>query len=387
MLISRAEAQKFDRKALFDFLALRMPEGAQIDYKSALSGGSKDETYKEFLKDVTGLANATGGLLLIGVKEPADGLEPGAQAIGIKDGDDLARDLERVAATSIDPRIPGLTINPVQVQQDRYVILVHIPPTLLRPHMVSHGKHRTFYVRHSESSVPMTTHEIRDAVLASATSEARALSYAQEQETEALEYLILDHPGFLLQAMPLLRLETLWDTSDPSISSVLQGDSRPGKYKYDHMCLRSGIRPIPTISGIAARESLDSEAWLVEVHRNGFIQTVYSDIDTANQDQSLFVLHEGYADLFRSFAEICEALWAITQTDIPYLFRARYFNAEKTVFLAGGRYRNYTPRYQRRTIAWPDQVRNVGEKVLEIWRTWTEQLFHAFGLPWRAPTP
>ena len=329
MILSRKEAQELDREALFRFVELKMPEGAQLDYKVALSNGSRDEAYREFLKDVTGFANATGGLILIGVKEPEDHQPPEEQVIGIQNGGDLSRNLERLAATSIDPRIPGLTVNPIEIDHNRHVILVYIPPTFIKPHMVIHKKHRTFYIRHSESCVPMTTHELRETVLASATSEARALSYAQEQEADAVKYLLHGRPGFLLQAVPLLRFETPWDTLDPIIISIFQGEDRTSRY---NMGLQALTRPSPTINGIAAWESRDSESWFTEAHRNGFIQAVFCDIDyEIFNGQGYFVLHKNYVDLFRSFTSLCNALWDATQSDCPYLFRAKYFEASNTV--------------------------------------------------------
>lgn len=388
MLISRAEAQRFDRDVLLRFLNLKMPEGAQMDYKVALSRG-KDEAYREFLKDVTAFANATGGLILLGVKEPEDALSAEKQVVGIADGDDLAHDLERVAATSIDPRIPGMTIKPVQFEPGIFVILVHIPSSLIRPHMVTHGSKRAFYVRHSESSVPMTTHEIRDAVLTSATSEGRALDYAMTQEREALEYIIQDKPAFLLQAMPLISLESPLNLLDAKVKDLVRTGDRTNKYRYDQFNLASYSNMTrPTIRGLSARESRDSTAWFTEVHRTGFVQATYVDIKltTISSEKEYFMLHDGFADLFHAFCDLCEALWSATQTDVPYLFRARFFNANTTVLLVDGARQKYTPPFGRRAIQWPDQIRNVGEPTEQIWHTWYEQMSHAFGENWKVPT-
>jgi hypothetical protein len=386
MLLSRNDALNLDQESLLRFLSLRMPEGAQIDYKIALSGEGKNEAYKEFLKDITSFANANGGLLLLGVHEPFDEILPKDQIIGFEGGDALAKDLERVAATSTDPRIPSLLIKPVAVQNNKHVIVVHVPGSLIKPHMVNYSKHRSFYIRHSESSVPMTTHEIRDAVLSSATSEGRARSYALSQEAEALEYIIQNRPSFLLQAMPLLPLESPWDVLKDAVIKLVKGDNRSGKYKHDHLCLVGSSSPRPTINGIIGCKSRDSNSWFLEVHRNGFFQVIYSDIDKAHHDETKYVIHDGYVDLFRSFCDLCESIWIETQTDIPYLFRCKFFNATKTMFLINDRFaRKFTEDYGRASIEWPEQFRQVGEPLEQIWRTWTEQLFHAFGLNWKVP--
>jgi hypothetical protein len=355
-----------------------MTEGSQIDYKEDLSSESKYEGYKEFLKDITAFANAHGGLVLLGIKEPSDDLTPEAQTVGIVNGDEKAKDLERVAATSVDPRIPGLLIKSVNIQNDRHAIIVYIPPSLIRPHMVSYQKHRSFYIRHSESSVPMTTHEIRDTVLSSATLESRARNYAREEELEALEYVIRERPAFLLQAVPL---EYPWEVLSPLIVKIVRGEGRDKRYKYNRFDL---ISPTPTLKGVLGRESRGNEAWLTEIHRSGFVQAIYLDIQQNPKASSEFTIHEGYSDLFQAFCDLCETLWKATQTDIPYLFRCKHCNAERKCLFAKNRngYDEYTRVYNKRVISLPEQMRQTGEPLDKIPNIWTERLFNAFGVNW-----
>jgi hypothetical protein len=378
MLLTRTELQILTKEALFKFLLLKMPEGPQIDYKENIPGANKSETYREFLKDVTAFANAHGGMLLLGVKEPEESSLPESQCLGIPDGENVAKNLERLAATSIDPRIPGLLIKPVLIKNCDYVIIAYVPPSLMRPHMFHHEKHQYFYVRHSESSVPMSAHEIRDVVLSSATSEQRARNYALEEENEAIEYIIKDNPAFLIQAMPILTLEDSWDVLGQSIDQIVRGQARYNK--YGDFSLESHIKPTPTLKGVKGRETREGKGWLTEIHRTGFIQAIYMDIQQPNQDENKFVLHGGYSDLFKAFCEICESLWKATETDVPYLLRLKYFNAENTVFY---QHTHSTGKYGRRVIAWPEQIRQVGEPLEPIHHAWTVQLFNAFGLNWK----
>jgi hypothetical protein len=380
-ILSSLEVHNLKKETLFEFLALKMQEGSQIDYKENLSKNSKNEAYKEFLKDITAFANAHGGLLLLGVKEPSDDLMPKNQAIGIVEGDNISKDLERVAATSIDPRIPGLMIKPVHIINDKYSIVVFIPPSFVRPHMVVYQKHRSFYIRHSESSVPMTTHEIRDTVLSSATLESRARMYAQEEEIESLEYVIGENPAFLIQAVPLLSLEFPCNVLDKSIENIMTGENPNRQYKHDQFNLKS-IRPTPTLKGILGRETQQNEPWLTEIHRTGYVQAIYKDIREKPDDPKVVALDVGYVDLFRAFCNICEGLWMVTQIDIPYLFRCNYFNAEKTAMFCKDRYGHnvFTNVYGRRKISLPEQMRQTGEPLDKIPDIWIERLFNAFGL-------
>ncbi len=385
LLLSRIDVQNMSYEGLVEFLKVGLQEGAQIDYKEALSGASKNEAHREFLKDVSAFANAHGGLLIIGVKEPEDGLPIDDQILGVTDGTSLAKDLERVAATSIDPRIPGLLLKSVPVPSNTDVILVFIPPSMNRPHMVSYRKHRSFYIRHSESSVPMTTHEIRDTVLSSATSEGRALSYAESLQIEASEYLIKTEPGFLIQAIPLISLNEKWTVLEEPITGIIRGENRRNRYRYYQFDLASNVVPTPTIYGVIGRESREDNDWQTEVHRNGYIQAAYMDIQHPPNHPDHFALHDGYYDLFRAFADFCQELWNATQTDLPYLLRCMYLNAESTMFFTGGSFDRSTKPFGKHQIIWPDQIRQVGQPLENIRDEWTVQLFNAFGLNWKVP--
>ena len=121
MYLTTQKFLELTEASLRDFLGLKIPEGLYLDYKEALSGSSDKEAKREFLKDVTAMANAAGGHLLIGVKEPLEGLSIDSQLVGLDGGEVLAQDLERLASASVDPRIPGLSIRvqyfpPVSVQ-------------------------------------------------------------------------------------------------------------------------------------------------------------------------------------------------------------------------------------------------------------------------------
>ncbi len=149
MHFSREDFQQLDETRLRQFLEAQIPEGLYLDYKEDYSSKNEKRAKREFLKDVTAFANAHGGVIFIGVKEPKSGRSINELLTGIEEGDQLAHNLERLASSCIEPRIPGLQIRSLSCSNGKFCIGIHIPPSLSRPHMVQHEDHRSFYIRHS----------------------------------------------------------------------------------------------------------------------------------------------------------------------------------------------------------------------------------------------
>ncbi|MCB2146241.1 MAG: ATP-binding protein [Deltaproteobacteria bacterium] len=193
MYLTRREVISLDRAGLIELLSRRIPEGHHIDYKQALSGSSRPKQFTEFLKDTTAFANANGGHIIIGVKEPDGSTDPGDLMVGLEDGAELSHDLERLASGGpIDPRISGLIIQPVHINDNRWVIVVHIPPSMAKPHMVVYDKRTYLPQRHSESVQPMTSYDIRQAVLTSGKTTVKTTgSGKQRGQVSTFDILIV----------------------------------------------------------------------------------------------------------------------------------------------------------------------------------------------------
>ena len=112
-------------------------ENQWIEFKQEypLTGSRKRER-REICKDVTAMANADGGYILIGVEATAE-LATGFRSV--VEPARVAESINSVCLDSIDPRIRGLEVKPRSLTcngNDIMLVIVHIPPSEVRPHSI-----------------------------------------------------------------------------------------------------------------------------------------------------------------------------------------------------------------------------------------------------------
>lgn len=113
----------------------RRREDRTIDYKLHLPGKTHGDK-KEFLKDVSSFANATGGDLLYGIEE-LDAVPVAAPGVVVDSFDDVRLTLQNILQSSLDPRLPYFEIEQIPGCPDgRVVVIVRVPESWRSPHMV-----------------------------------------------------------------------------------------------------------------------------------------------------------------------------------------------------------------------------------------------------------
>lgn len=140
----------------------RVPEGPHLEYKeTAYSGRAED--IREMLRDITAIANAQGGYLLMGVRE--DGSGRAVEFTPIEDPGPRVQSIEETCLECVAERIEGLEIETYELEPGRGIIAVRVPPSSLRPHMATKGSRTDFYRRYGTHKKPMSIGEIREVIL------------------------------------------------------------------------------------------------------------------------------------------------------------------------------------------------------------------------------
>jgi hypothetical protein len=160
---------------LLDLISNKVSEGKTIEYKLMLPGNSDDDK-REFLADVSSFANTAGGHLIFGMDEN-QGVASNLIGISELDSDKEKLRLENIIRDGIGPRIAGISIQPVQLQNKNSALVIHIPNSWLSPHMVTYRGTSRFFARNSAGKYQLDVHEIRQAFLLSEGTAERIKNY------------------------------------------------------------------------------------------------------------------------------------------------------------------------------------------------------------------
>jgi hypothetical protein len=100
----------------------------------------------------------------MGIQEDANG--KAAALTPIVDAHSRARAIQQACLDSIQERIQGIQVKVFDTGQDQGVIVVYVPASEQRPHMMARDHSTDFFRRYDTDKRPMTIGEIREMVLA-----------------------------------------------------------------------------------------------------------------------------------------------------------------------------------------------------------------------------
>lgn len=144
-------------------------EGRRLEFKRDLPGRSDDEI-KEFLADVSAMANAHGGDIIIGVSDE-DGVAEAIPGLDSQQIEGAILAIENRLRDNLEPRLSGVRIAWLGQDDERVVIVIRVPSSLSAPHRVTYKNWGRFFTRGNMGKSEMDTHELRrafNAVIAAA---------------------------------------------------------------------------------------------------------------------------------------------------------------------------------------------------------------------------
>jgi hypothetical protein len=252
-----------------------IPESRNLDYKRELYSPN-DPGNKEFLCDVSAFANTAGGYLIIGIQvdENDKSIPKTVVPFGINSTDQLIQRYENLLRTAVDPPIRGVGFQPVDVDDERQVLVIEVPRSISRPHAVNHKGHWRFYGRNTSGKYPYEVHDVRRAMLESETLAVRLRDFRNDRLAQInageTPMSLSDGAKTVLHMLPVSCLE-LGQKYD--LCKISSGDvPQIAQTSYDSRINFDGL--------VTYYDDRSTGRWLsyVQVFGNGIIEAVDSEV-------------------------------------------------------------------------------------------------------------
>ena len=168
MIFDNRSISEITDQELIDLIG-NQEENLWIDFKKMeyhKDSNDLEKHKREICKDVTAMANAEGGYILIGVSEEnkiAQGF------FTVSDADKVAESITSICLQSIDPRIPNFEVEPYSLKwenKDIELVMIHIPPSGMRPHSFIWKNSTNFVKRYGDVTREYPVSELIQELLA-----------------------------------------------------------------------------------------------------------------------------------------------------------------------------------------------------------------------------
>jgi hypothetical protein len=187
----------------------KITEGGRLDFKRDHYGRS-DKDKREFAADVTAMANASGGHLIIGVGED-QGRASSAEGVETSDPDKLVLMAAESLRSMIEPEIFGLKTRWLRLADSRGFLIIHVPRSWSAPHAVTFEKSCKFHLRDENGNHQMSVQEIRRAFTFAGEIENRLRDFRNSRiemlkRNEGPLATSVDEPKLIFHLLPLTAL-------------------------------------------------------------------------------------------------------------------------------------------------------------------------------------
>lgn len=363
-------------------------EDQTLDFK--VSGYEGKDWGAELAKDVMAMANAQGGVVLIGVGDEGDRATavPGVELTS--GGKDPMEAYERSLRARLEPPVPGLQIVAIPVgDEGRSVVAIGVPASVSRPHrtkITGEGSGRgRWTVRRNRNVDDMTYSEIRGAFVEAATVEQRVREFHSKRCQEARSWARGNGFGeenglMLLHVVPLSAEVTKLDILKAlPLTHLFFPPGEPGMKRL-----------LPDLDGVSAEIQIGPprEWWgWVKIFRNGCVEGVMGNYvhlegEEGDRGRRRLLNHRNFEhDVLRAVRGYIEGLTTIGYNP-PFAVSLSLLNGQ-------GSYLNHPRAHHARMLTTtvaslePALIDYYDEKTLyhaEMRRT-LDQLWNAYGAP------
>lgn len=191
-------------------VANKVQEHRGLDYKRDFKI-SQDKDKKEFLYDISSMANTEGGIFVFGIEESKDEKEQNTGTpevvfgIEVENSDKLTQQIEDVIKWNTDPCITRVLIKFVLVE-DKTVLVIGIQKAFSLPIMVTFNESYKFYRRRNTGKYCVDVHELKEMFLQNQILKESAEKYRRERVMDVIQHRVFPNLNqttvFMIHVIP-----------------------------------------------------------------------------------------------------------------------------------------------------------------------------------------
>ena len=257
-----------DETDIKNLLDNEIAERQNLEYKEKV-WDHNDAGTREMLRDISSLANAFGGHVVIGIKANQDGVP-----IEIIDVVDAEKERDRIwscCISCLEPRIPGFKIRTISTLEQKSLIIIFIPRSTRSPHMITFKGLNQFWIRHDRQKSPMSIEEIRESCVRVQNIHGDVEEFINKRKCQ-LSAIVGDEVVYAIGAIPLSVKTAIVDINDNILRDLLKTPPNQRQDGYNVTFRDSSVsrhRPLPTLYGL----EIGRFNWRrAELRRNGYYE-------------------------------------------------------------------------------------------------------------------
>jgi len=177
-----------------------VPEATDLDFKETLYGFD-DKAKRDLAGDVGALANAAGGVIVLGIGEDSQGRAARAPGVALTDAEQVR--IRQIVASQLAP-LPLFDVVPVADpgSPETGFLLLAVPRSVMAPHAVLISKESMrFPRRHGTTTVYLSESQVADAYRSRFSRLASKLDEAEQLERVFLQHLTAEKQAFVVMTL------------------------------------------------------------------------------------------------------------------------------------------------------------------------------------------